>query len=99
MNNITYLDDSGLGFVSFVDGSTGIIRWSDCGGSEIFARGGPAEAAQVDGILRSDSRDLPGDPEDDEDETGLVAFWGRVECAVRRTCGHACSSERDVPSR
>ena len=98
MKNDTYLDDVGLGFGPSVDDETGIIRWSDCGGSEIFARGGQDEADAVEALLRNDDRELPGDPDDDSDDRGLVAFWGRVERAVRTVCGHACDRGEEVPA-
>lgn len=85
MTNETYLDDAGLGFGAVASGE--VIRWSDCGGSEILARGGQDEIDEVERVLRSDARLLPGDPEDDSDERGLIAFWSRVNEAVRRVCG------------
>lgn len=98
MQNDTYIDDVGLGYGPSVDEETGIIRWSDCGGSEIFARGGQEEADTVEELLRADVRELPGDTDDDSDDRGLTAFWARVESAVREVCGHACDSEDDVPA-
>lgn len=97
MQNDTYMDDEGLGFGPSVDEETGIIRWSDCGGSAIYARGGQDEADEVESLLRDDDRDLPGDPDDDDDDRGLVTFWVRVENAVRKVCGHACDREAEVP--
>ena len=96
MNNETYLDDVGLGFGPSVDEETGIIRWSDCGGSEIFARGGQDEADAVEQLLRNDDTDLPGNPNDDTDDRGLVAFWVRVENAIKHVCGHAYDREEQA---
>ena len=96
MKNDTYIDDVGLGFGADYDEETDIARWSDCGGSEIFSRGGQAEVDAVETLLRNDDRELPGDPEDDADDRGLVAFWGRVERSVRQVCGHVCDREEEV---
>jgi hypothetical protein len=98
MKNDTYLDDVGLGFGASVDSETGLIRWSDCGGSEIFARGGQDEADAVETLLRKDARALPGDPDDESDDRGLVVFWERVESAVRKICGHSWDRKEDAPA-
>lgn len=98
MQNDTFIDDVGLGFGPSIDEETGIVRWSDCGGSEIFARGGQEEVDAVEAILRNDDRELPGDPDDESDDRGLVVFWARVESAIRKVCGHACDNKSEVPA-
>lgn len=85
--NADFLNCADLDFGHTVDEWKGIIRWSDCGGRELFAVGGEDEADAVEKRLSADRRALPcGD-------VALTAFWDRVDDAIIFVCDRSYSSE------
>lgn len=80
-----YANEHGLGFgISSINERETKHRASDVGGSEILFRCTADTRDEIVSAINEDETALPGDPEDDSDDTGLIAFWGHVERHIRR---------------